>query len=456
MPIARSLSPGGSRPVHGAGPVGPGWPRARQTDAEHERDGVPRPPGRGRPPSSTCSRPATPRSTPPSTTSTPPSPRSRPVVDEAEAARTAADAAVRRRRGVRSGPPTRRRLLQAAIREMAIASYVHPPTADLVRSLQAHSFSDVLLQRAYLDARARRDVDLLDLLELAETTATASGRAQWRRRRPRRPRPSRRPQPALRRTRGREGPTSRPSRSGSRTASTPRWPRRRRWPTSMPSWPTRSPPSRPRSSPASRRPTARRRARRAASHGRPRRRRPPLPIASATTVPRPTTPTRHADDHPARGDRAPTTAPTPHRPRPDGAALGGTPPHRCGRCRASPSMPTSPRTSMPSSTAAPPTVSTCPGGGYRSTERQIELRIAHCGPTYYDIWEKSASLCQPPDRHPGSLAARAGQGHRLHRRRPGHHLAVQRRLPVAGRATRPATGCSTSPASPGTGPRAGS
>ena len=29
------------------------------------------------------------------------------------------------------------------------------------------------------------------------------------------------------------------------------------------------------------------------------------------------------------------------------------------------------------------------------TERQIELRIAHCGPTYYDIWIRPASTCQP-------------------------------------------------------------
>ncbi len=41
------------------------------------------------------------------------------------------------------------------------------------------------------------------------------------------------------------------------------------------------------------------------------------------------------------------------------------------------------------------------GGGYRSTAQQIELRKAHCGPTYYDIWEKPSSQCSPPTARPG-------------------------------------------------------
>lgn len=41
------------------------------------------------------------------------------------------------------------------------------------------------------------------------------------------------------------------------------------------------------------------------------------------------------------------------------------------------------------------------GWGYRSTQRQIELRRAHCGPTQYDIWEKPSSQCKPPTARPG-------------------------------------------------------
>lgn len=62
-------------------------------------------------------------------------------------------------------------ILEQAIVEMAVASYVHPPTADLVQSLQAQSLSDALIQQIYLDARAQRDLSLLDLLEEAEQLA---------------------------------------------------------------------------------------------------------------------------------------------------------------------------------------------------------------------------------------------------------------------------------------------
>lgn len=62
-------------------------------------------------------------------------------------------------------------ILEAAIIEMAVASYVHPPTADLVQSLQADTLSNALIQRTYLDARAQRDLSLLGLLEIAERHA---------------------------------------------------------------------------------------------------------------------------------------------------------------------------------------------------------------------------------------------------------------------------------------------
>ena len=41
------------------------------------------------------------------------------------------------------------------------------------------------------------------------------------------------------------------------------------------------------------------------------------------------------------------------------------------------------------------------GGGFRDPASQIELRQAHCGPTYYDIYEKPASQCSPPTAIPG-------------------------------------------------------
>jgi len=41
------------------------------------------------------------------------------------------------------------------------------------------------------------------------------------------------------------------------------------------------------------------------------------------------------------------------------------------------------------------------GGGYRSMQRQIELRKQNCGPTQYDIYQKSSSLCSPPTAIPG-------------------------------------------------------
>ena len=42
------------------------------------------------------------------------------------------------------------------------------------------------------------------------------------------------------------------------------------------------------------------------------------------------------------------------------------------------------------------------GGGYRSTQQQIQLRIAHCGGnSHYYIYEKPSSQCTPPTAPPG-------------------------------------------------------
>ena len=42
------------------------------------------------------------------------------------------------------------------------------------------------------------------------------------------------------------------------------------------------------------------------------------------------------------------------------------------------------------------------GSGYRDASRQIALRRAHCGSSYYAIYQMSASSCRPPTAKPGS------------------------------------------------------
>lgn len=41
------------------------------------------------------------------------------------------------------------------------------------------------------------------------------------------------------------------------------------------------------------------------------------------------------------------------------------------------------------------------GSGFRDPQRQIQLRRQNCGPTYYDIWERPSSQCNPPTARPG-------------------------------------------------------
>jgi hypothetical protein len=42
------------------------------------------------------------------------------------------------------------------------------------------------------------------------------------------------------------------------------------------------------------------------------------------------------------------------------------------------------------------------GWGWRSHQRQIELRIDHCGPDPYSVYEAPASSCSPPTARPGN------------------------------------------------------
>jgi septal ring factor EnvC (AmiA/AmiB activator) len=41
------------------------------------------------------------------------------------------------------------------------------------------------------------------------------------------------------------------------------------------------------------------------------------------------------------------------------------------------------------------------GGGYRDSSQQIALRQAHCGSSYYAIYQMSAGSCRPPTARPG-------------------------------------------------------
>lgn len=49
------------------------------------------------------------------------------------------------------------------------------------------------------------------------------------------------------------------------------------------------------------------------------------------------------------------------------------------------------------------------GWGYRSHERQIELRRRHCGTSQYAIWQMPSSQCRPPTARPGASQHELGK-----------------------------------------------
>jgi hypothetical protein len=72
------------------------------------------------------------------------------------------------------------------------------------------------------------------------------------------------------------------------------------------------------------------------------------------------------------------------------------------------------------------------GSGYRSRDRQIELRQRHCGPTHFDIWERPSSQCRPPTATPGRSMHERGlaidftqHGRALTRESPGFRWLMQ-------------------------------
>ncbi|MGK2949892.1 MAG: M15 family metallopeptidase, partial [Acidimicrobiales bacterium] len=49
------------------------------------------------------------------------------------------------------------------------------------------------------------------------------------------------------------------------------------------------------------------------------------------------------------------------------------------------------------------------GGGYRSSQGQIETRKNNCGTSYYAIYEMPASQCSPPTARPGQSMHEQGR-----------------------------------------------
>ena len=77
-------------------------------------------------------------------------------------------------------------------------------------------------------------------------------------------------------------------------------------------------------------------------------------------------------------------------------------------------------------------VSLCAASGWRSPQKQIELRREHCGSSNYAIYYMPASRCSPPTARPGYVDARTGAGHRLQLQRRRRHPPRQRVLELAG------------------------
>ena len=296
------------------------------------------------------------------------------AVTEAEEAASAAAAAVR---GAQADLRVAQRdveILEDAIREMAVASFVHPPSVDLVESLSAASLSDAILQKTYLDARAHRDTRLLALLETAEAEAE---------------------QKAADLAVASEQADAAVVAAGEALQA------------------LRAEQSRQQAFAADLRDRIDARLAEAAVLA-------DLDAELADQI---------AAEQAALIERIPPPPPAPIVP------TAATPPTETPATTAPPGSPTTTTPSTPTTTPPPPPPSSSApplrtvqgvtvhaniaddvdalltaakndgvqlsGWGYRSTERQIELRRANCGPTYYDIWQRPASTCSPPTAVPG-------------------------------------------------------
>ncbi len=301
--------------------------------------------------------------------------------DLLDAALAAADAAARAEADAEAELAAARddvAVLEQAIVEMAVASYVHPPTADLVQSLQATTLSDALVQKIYLDARARRDLDLLGLLEEAEAVARERADALAAAAEEAEAAVARADAElvGLQAERDRQAAFAGELQGridaalaeaavladldadlSARIAEEQaeliaRLPP----PTTLP--PTTLPPT-------------------------------TVPAVTTTTA----APSEDGTPAPTTTTTRPTTTTT--RPRPETE----TPPLRTVQGITVHADIADDVDAM--LTAASADGIDLFGSGYRSTERQIELRRANCGPTEYDIWERPASTCSPPTAIPG-------------------------------------------------------
>lgn len=298
------------------------------------------------------------------------------LVAQAEAASAAAATAVREAETDLRTAQRDVAILEDAIREMAVASFVHPPSVDLVESMSAASLSDAILQKSYLDARAKRDVRLLDLLTLAEGEAEA---------------------------RAAEVAAAAEEAEAAVTAAE----------AALDS--LRSEQNRQRAFAADLQGRIDSRLAEAAVLA-------DLDAELADQI---------AAEQAALIERIPAPPePAPIVPTastPAAQTPGTTTTTAPGSSSTSTSTTAPPTTTPPSSSSTPPlrTVQgvtvhadiaddvdalltaakadgiALSGWGYRSTERQVELRRANCGPTYYDIWVRPASSCSPPTAVPG-------------------------------------------------------
>jgi len=290
-------------------------------------------------------------------------------------------------------------VLEQAIAEMAVASYVHPPTADLVQSLQAATLSDALKQQVFLAARAQRDLDLLDLLEDAEaraeqraaelaaaveaaTAAVAAADAELVRLEAEREEQVRFATDLQGRI---DGALAEAAALADLDAelSAQIVLEQQALLARLPPVPVPVPAPAPAPEPE------------------------PEPVEPDVPVPPPApsapeVPSAPADEPEPAPTAPPTTRPPTSSPRPTTTVTR-------------PRTPTPPLATVRGFTvhaeiadeleamlaAAEADGFDFGGSAYRSTERQIQLRIANCGPTDYDIWYRPASTCSPPTAVPG-------------------------------------------------------
>ena len=240
--------------------------------------------------------------------------------------------------------------LDAAVKELAIAAYIRPPSsAGLIDSLAAENIGEAELKQSLLEAKSANQLDVLDQLERAredlETARAAAEQAADGRRR----------------TTGRRSPPS-----------SPRSPRPA---TSRPRSPTTS--------------------------------RPDSTVASAEAASLADLDKKLSDQIAAEQARIAAELAKQRAARPSRRAAAGQPsrspvPAASSRSAASRSTRASP-TSSPACSRRPTADGiSLSGGGYRSSSGQIQTRRNNCGTSNYDVYQKSPSQCSPPTARPGS------------------------------------------------------